>query len=169
MPFYGFDVQTGYYCRSSRTLSCERRAPFDQDSTPHYHTRQAASAFQSCLCFSATLGAWCVQSASVCCSWAILNVKYYWLPFWKMESYFLLINHKNQFLGVTFVSVLGLDVAACLMKSHHRYSFYPSVPTCASHMLLFTYKFVRTARLRIHFDLASSLDRKSWCLAMWRY
>lgn len=85
-----------------------------------------------------------------------------------MEYYFLLINRKNQFVGVTFVSVLGLDVAACLMKSHHRYSFYPSVPTCASHMLLFTYKFVRTARLRVHFEIASSVGRKG-CLAMWRY
>lgn len=107
VSFSGFDVKTEYYCRSSRTSSVERRAPFDQDSAPYYQTRQAASAFQSCLCFSATLGAWCVQSASVCCSWTVLNVKYYWVPFSKMEYYFLLINHKNQFFRVTFVSVLG--------------------------------------------------------------
>lgn len=91
----GFDVQTGYYCRSSWTSSCERRAPFDQDSTARYQTQQAASAFQSCLCFSATLGAWCVQSASVCCSWTILNVKYYWKMAF-LKNGVLFFAHKSQ-------------------------------------------------------------------------
>lgn len=157
-PHHGFDVKTKQYCTGhtdSWNFSDERRQHIGQDSTPPYQMWQAGSASQSCPHLGDILGGWCVQSC-MCCSRTVLNIKYYWAPFYKMEYSVLLISDRIQFFGTLLVSVSWLegqslfnDVSSLLFLFSHLCipSIWMQIP-------------METHMQEVHLDLASFMTAK---------
>lgn len=110
--FYGFDVKTkhlfpGYTERLLKLLWWEKRTcwPGFKSSLSKLASRFSFPKLPS---LGVILGGWCIQSC-VCCSQSVLNVKYYWAPFYQMEYSVLLISDRIQFLGAILVSVTCIE------------------------------------------------------------
>lgn len=158
--FYGFYVKTKHCCtghteRLLKLFWSEKRTCWPGFKSSLSNLASRSSTFQSCPRLGVILAGCCVQSC-VCCSQTVLNVKYYWAPFYQMECSLLLISDRIQFLGVILVSV------SCL-EGHSLFNDVSSLLFLFSHWCIPSVWIQipkETHIQEVHLDLASFMTAK---------
>lgn len=154
-PSYGFDVKTkqcptGHTERLLKLFWWENTLPRIQLLPIKFGKQLPLS--KAALTW---VTSWCVQSC-VCCSQTVLNVKYYWAPFYRIEFSVLLLSDRIQFLGTMLVSV------SCL-EGHTLFNDVSFLLFLFSHLCIPSVwiQIPREMHIQgVHLDLASSMRAK---------